>query len=112
MTQDATPETHPAPETAPEVIEPIETAAAPAEPPSVEAFFAPPDEPETTPVPVVSAPVAAAPASALTPQPAPEQIARIEEARPPRRHAPVRDRGVDTSGHLPAFLFRPARVKA
>jgi len=39
------------------------------------------------------------------------QIARIEEARAQPRHAP-RDHGVDTSGHLPAFLFRPARVKA
>jgi superfamily II DNA/RNA helicase len=48
----------------------------------------------------------------VAPQPAPAQIARIEEARPQRRHAPARDRGVDTSGHLPAFLFRPARVKA
>jgi superfamily II DNA/RNA helicase len=44
--------------------------------------------------------------------PQPAQIARIDEARPQRRHAPPRDRGVDTSGHLPAFLFRPARVKA
>jgi len=39
------------------------------------------------------------------------QVARIEEARAQPRHAP-RDHGVDTSGHLPAFLFRPARVKA
>jgi len=39
------------------------------------------------------------------------QVARIEEARPQPRHAP-RDHGIDTSGHLPAFLFRPARVKA
>src|SRR5262249_25540118 len=44
--------------------------------------------------------------------PQPAQAARIEEARPQRRQAPPRDRGVDTSGHLPAFLFRPARVKA
>jgi superfamily II DNA/RNA helicase len=40
------------------------------------------------------------------------QIARIEEARPPRRHQPARDRGADVSSHLPAFLLRPARVKA
>jgi superfamily II DNA/RNA helicase len=40
------------------------------------------------------------------------QVARIEEARPQPRHTPPRDRGTDTSGHLPAFLFRPARVKA
>jgi superfamily II DNA/RNA helicase len=44
--------------------------------------------------------------------PQPAQVARIEEARPQQRHAPPRDRGADTSGHLPAFLFRPARVKA
>jgi superfamily II DNA/RNA helicase len=44
--------------------------------------------------------------------PQPAQVARIEEARPQQRHAPSRDRGADTSGHLPAFLFRPARVKA
>jgi superfamily II DNA/RNA helicase len=56
------------------------------------------------------APAPRRPERSNAPQPA--QIARIEEARPQRRPAPPRDRGVDTSGHLPAFLFRPARVKA
>jgi superfamily II DNA/RNA helicase len=41
------------------------------------------------------------------------QIARIDEARPHRRHGQGgRDRGADVSSHLPAFLLRPARVKA
>jgi superfamily II DNA/RNA helicase len=40
------------------------------------------------------------------------QIARIDEARPQRRHPQPRDRGADVASHLPAFLLRPARVKA
>src|SRR5262245_45867496 len=41
------------------------------------------------------------------------QIARIDEARPHRRQGQGRhDRGPDVSSHLPAFLLRPARVKA
>jgi superfamily II DNA/RNA helicase len=41
------------------------------------------------------------------------QIARLDEARPHRRHERGgRDRGEDSSGHLPAFLLRPSRVKA
>jgi len=41
------------------------------------------------------------------------QIARIDEARPHRRQGQGRhDRGPDVSTHLPAFLLRPARVKA
>jgi superfamily II DNA/RNA helicase len=41
------------------------------------------------------------------------KIARIEEVRPQRRHGHGgHERGADSSGHLPAFLFRPARVKA
>src|SRR5262249_29065161 len=41
------------------------------------------------------------------------QIARIDEARSHRRDGHgARERAEDTSGHLPAFLFRPARVKA
>ena len=41
------------------------------------------------------------------------QIARIEEARPHRpRGQDGRERGADSSSHLPAFLLRPARVKA
>src|ERR1043165_1692407 len=41
------------------------------------------------------------------------QIARIDEARPHRRQGQGgRERGTDISNHLPAFLLRPARVKA
>jgi superfamily II DNA/RNA helicase len=41
------------------------------------------------------------------------QIARLDEARPHRRHdRDGRDRSEDNSGHLPAFLLRPVRVKA
>jgi superfamily II DNA/RNA helicase len=43
------------------------------------------------------------------------QIARIDEARPHRRQGQGQarhDRGPDVSTHLPAFLLRPARVKA
>jgi superfamily II DNA/RNA helicase len=41
------------------------------------------------------------------------QIARIDEARPHRRpNQGGRDHGADVSTHLPAFLLRPARVKA
>jgi superfamily II DNA/RNA helicase len=45
--------------------------------------------------------------------PPPAQIARIDEARPHRPHGQGgRERGADSSSHLPAFLLRPARVKA
>jgi superfamily II DNA/RNA helicase len=41
------------------------------------------------------------------------QIARIDDARPHRRQGQGgRERGADISSHLPAFLLRPARVKA
>jgi superfamily II DNA/RNA helicase len=41
------------------------------------------------------------------------QIARLDEARPHRRHGRERDHDAeDNSGHLPAFLLRPTRAKA
>jgi superfamily II DNA/RNA helicase len=41
------------------------------------------------------------------------QVARIDEARPHRpRGQGGRERDADSSSHLPAFLLRPARVKA
>jgi superfamily II DNA/RNA helicase len=38
------------------------------------------------------------------------KVARLDDARPHRR--PTRERSEDGSGHLPAFLLRPTRVKA
>jgi superfamily II DNA/RNA helicase len=38
------------------------------------------------------------------------QVARLDEARPHRRQG--RDLPEDNSGHLPAFLLRPVRIKA
>ncbi len=59
----------------------------------------------------VQAPAAPAVPAPAIPAPA-AQVARIDDARPHRRHPRERDRSEDISSHLPAFLLRPIRAKA
>jgi superfamily II DNA/RNA helicase len=61
--------------------------------------------PERPAVPAHTAQVARPAAPAHT-----AQVARLDEARPHRRQG--RELPEDNSGHLPAFLLRPTRVKA
>jgi superfamily II DNA/RNA helicase len=64
-----------------------------------------PRRPERPAVPAHTAQVARPAAPAHT-----AQVARLDEARPHRRQG--RELPEDNSGHLPAFLLRPTRVKA